>query len=307
MALTENQIHTLQKLLSNLESHTELEATAVVTLEGMRIACAVSGDLDADVYSAASAALVNLGETTLKQLNHGTLKEIIVRGDDGYTILTRAGSSYMVVGSCKIGSRMGYYLALLHRFCKKVEEIVESKGPAAVTPAPTVSAAQQLSSQPAPTPVPRITPSNVPQKPVQTMPRASDRDKAALESALDALSMLEESEPPSSISSGASIAPETQPTPVSAPSYSESSELEDALKTLGASTPTVDVNTDALIDAIGAASSKESKPTTQVPFTSSAPTTPSTTSSNDDIFNISDKEAVLEALKVLGWEEDENE
>ena len=66
----------------------------------MRIACAVGAELDADVYSAASAALVNLGETTLKQLRHGTLKEIIVRGADGYTILTSAGPKHMIVGSC---------------------------------------------------------------------------------------------------------------------------------------------------------------------------------------------------------------
>ena len=114
----------LTDLLKKLEAKTELEACAVITREGLRIACAVNAEVDADVYSAASAALVNLGETTLSQLRHGGLKEIIVRGDDGYTILTQAGTLHMVVGSCKKLSRMGYYLALLHRFSNKVAKIL---------------------------------------------------------------------------------------------------------------------------------------------------------------------------------------
>ena len=133
--LSEQTKQTLTNLLLKLEARTELEACAVVSKEGMRIACAVGAELDADVYSAASAALVNLGETTLKQLRHGTLKEIIVRGDDGYTILTSAGPRHMIVGSCKNTSRMGYYLALLHRFSSKVAQTLGYEV-AAPTPAP---------------------------------------------------------------------------------------------------------------------------------------------------------------------------
>ncbi len=135
--LSEQKKEELSELLRKLESRTELEACAVVSKEGLRIACAVGADLDADVYSAASAALVNLGETTLRQLRHGNLIEIIVRGDDGYTILTSAGPGFMIVGSCRNMSRLGYYLALLHRFSAK---IAETLGIAIETPKPVVAA-----------------------------------------------------------------------------------------------------------------------------------------------------------------------
>ncbi|TFF89263.1 MAG: hypothetical protein EU549_01195 [Promethearchaeota archaeon] len=327
MALSDDKVRQLQKLLSNLESHTELEATAVVTIEGMRIACAVSGDLDADVYSAASAALVNLGETTLKQLQHGSLKEIIVRGDDGYTILTRAGSSNMVVGSCKIGSRMGYYLALLHRFCKKVQGVVEGGFETKKPSAPAVTSqppASDLSASKQPRPGQMQSPPSqpvVPSIPAKTTtPTRVSRDKEAVESALDALSMMEETEPPSSAAEEVPLVID-EPTPVQTQAPSESRDLEDALKTLGASdepapTGKVDVDTNVLIDALkpsSAAPEKKvptSEPTqsSEVPFTSSGQTQqPSKSASSDDIFNISDKEAVLEALKVLGWEEDEED
>ncbi|MBD3229009.1 MAG: hypothetical protein GF329_12540 [Candidatus Lokiarchaeota archaeon] len=332
MALPDDKINQLQKLLSNLESHTELEATAVVTIEGMRIACAVSGDVDADVYSAASAALVNLGETTLKQLQHGSLKEIIVRGDDGYTILTRAGTSYMVVGSCKIGSRMGYYLALLHRFCKKVQGVVEGgvspeRPSAPAGPSPVSTPTQSTIQQPRPQET-QTTPTQpaVPPAPVKsTTSTRAGQDKAAVESALDALSMMEETEPPSSATGEEPLVIDESPQ-VPTQASSESRDLEDALKTLGASDESapsgkVDVDTDVLIDALKpkstapeTTSTPESIPTSEptssseVPFTSSQPTQePKGSTSSDDIFNISDKEAVLEALKVLGWEEDEED
>ena len=307
MELSNNQIQILQKLLSNLESHTELEATAVVTIEGMRVACAVSGDVDADVYSAASAALVNLGETTLKQLQHGSLKEIIVRGDAGYTILTRAGRSYMVIGSCKIGSRMGYYLALLHRFCNKVGKIVDPNAPSVEKQAaPVVStkhyqADKRYVSQEQ---IPSISsPTSQPVKPRSPqIPLTETKDKEAIESALDALSMLEETEPPSSISTD-------EPVQLTTQSSNDSIDLDDALKTLGASEEptssfTVDVNTDALVDALKPAATPQKRTTvSSPPFTTSSESTTATSSSND-IFNISDKEAVLEALKVLGWSDD---
>ena len=261
----------------------------------MRIACAVSSHLDADVYSAASAALVNLGETTLKQLQHGKLKEIIVRGDEGYTILTRAGKSYMVVGSCKIGSRMGYYLALLHRFCKKIEKILESEGGTQFEE--SISSAQ--------TAMPSITPTSSStsqltqnQKPARPSMPSYESDKAAIESALSALSMLEESEPPGSVANQEPI------------SINHAGSLDENMSSISSPTvPTsetkVDIDTDALIEALRQKTPSESTTSQDTSFSSTFKS--STTSGTNDLFNISDKEAVLEALKVLGWEEDENE
>ncbi|MHA1298557.1 MAG: roadblock/LC7 domain-containing protein [Candidatus Helarchaeota archaeon] len=285
--ITEEQKITLTDLLNKLEARTELEACAVVTKEGLRIACAVSADVDADVYSAASAALVNLGETSLRQLKHGGLKEIIVRGEDGYTILTQAGPKHMVVGSCKKMSRMGYYLALLHRFSNKVSKILGYEEPIEVpvtpskpvpaepTPATTISdytppAPVTPEEIPAPVTLEEVPPPASPEIPAPATVTSTEEsfDKRAL---FDALQSLESTE---------------APTPVE-------------------TTDSVEIDSEALRAAL---SPKQvtTQPTTTVTQTPEKPFTAADTS-DDELFKISDKEAVLEALKVLGWEEPDEE
>ena len=271
-----DQADKLTELLKKLEARTELEACAVITREGLRIACAVNAEVDADVYSAASAALVNLGETTLQQLRHGGLKEIIVRGDDGYTILTQAGKFHMVVGSCKKLSRMGYYLALLHRFSNKVAKTL---GTEVIVEVPV---AQIPTSQLEPLEPPAPTETYEAPQPVYEQPQEY-----------------------------------AQPTTYEAAPTEDvgfdKSALFDALQTLGGeeapTQPTgqaVEVNQNSLMEAL-----KPKERSTPAPF-QQGQAQPSTQfvpaaahDDDDDMFKISDKDAVLEALKVLGWEEPE--
>lgn len=381
--LSEQVKNELTDLLRKLEARTELEACAVVSKEGMRIACAVSAELDADVYSAASAALVNLGETTLKQLRHGNLVEIIVRGDDGYTILTGAGTKHMMIGSCKNITRMGYYLALLHRFSGKVASILGTEAPqapaaaarSAAIPAmsgPTAasllepSAAAQAKAMQAktppiqvkatpkePTPTPKPVPFQ-PQKFSQVKPEPVD---SKISEALEYLTPIEEPEPIQKIAEPEpipmeepeplAISEEPEPIPIdetvparpkSAGSDVDKGALFEALQALGsdkaapaAPQPSSKVDTKALMDALKPQPAAKptpsqppaktvpfsaqpspvkpvSKPTgkpASVPFGATAPAS-AAKESDEDLFKISDKEAVLEALKVLGWEEPED-
>jgi len=336
--LSEETKQTLTGLLLKLEARTELEACAVVSKEGMRIACAVGAELDADVYSAASAALVNLGETTLKQLRHGTLKEIIVRGADGYTILTSAGPRHMIVGSCKNTSRMGYYLALLHRFSNKVANTLGFEV-AAPTPAPAPipvpaivnptaaslleTGVRAIPAETTPTPRPIY---------IQTPPLSQVKAEPVDLKVSEALEILTPTEEPETIEIIEEPEPielpdiplpipvvEPEPEPIAAEGDDvDKGTLFEALQALGIdkgaapeSQPTSDVDTQALMSAL-----KPQPSTKQVPFSGGpAPAKPSgkpfTASpggkgeTDEDLFKISDKEAVLEALKVLGWEEPE--
>ncbi len=349
--------HELTELLRKLEARTELEACAVVSKEGMRIACAVGAELDADVYSAASAALVNLGETTLKQLRHGSLKEIIVRGDDGYTILTSAGEKHMIVGSCKNMSRMGYYLALLHRFSNKVaqtmgykieEPITAPPAPIPAIGAPTAASLLDSGAKPIVGPA-KPTPSPQPTY-IKTPPLSQVHAEPASDNISEALDILSPAEQPETVEiieepepiliDEPELIPISEPEPIaidepepilisgpepvakSAPSDNvDKGALFEALQALGgdkagapAPQATPKADTDALMDALKPQPTPKTVPFSTKPVEApkpaqkpSAPFTekpaPAKTEADDDLFKISDKEAVLEALKVLGWEE----
>ncbi|MFX0069251.1 MAG: roadblock/LC7 domain-containing protein [Candidatus Hodarchaeota archaeon] len=140
----------LMSLLKELEGKTALEASAVVTKDGMRLACSVSAEMDADMFSAAAAAMVNLGSMTIRRLNQGKLKEIIVRGDEGYTMVTDCGSDLMLVAAGRESFRLGYYLGVLKKYARdvaKIMDITEKK----VEPTPAeIIAAQVPPMEPAP-------------------------------------------------------------------------------------------------------------------------------------------------------------
>ncbi len=123
--MTETPFKDLQSLMQRIEQSTGLEALAVVTREGIRLACAVSGDVDSDIFSAATATLVNVGEETLRQLSQGTLTEVIIRGNKGFTIIMRGSPETLLVGASRDQIRLGYYIGLMKIYANKVTKIME--------------------------------------------------------------------------------------------------------------------------------------------------------------------------------------
>ncbi len=124
--MVETPFKDLQDLMRRIEQSTGLEALAVVTREGIRLACAVSGDVDSDIFSAATATLVNVGEETLRQLSQGTLSEVILRGNKGFTIIMRGTPETLLVGASRDQIRLGYYIGLMKIYATKVTKIMES-------------------------------------------------------------------------------------------------------------------------------------------------------------------------------------
>ena len=124
--MAETPFKDLQNLMRRIEQSTGLEALAVVTREGIRLACAVSGDVDSDIFSAATATLVNVGEETLRQLSQGTLSEVILRGNKGFTIIMRGTPETLLVGASRDQIRLGYYIGLMKIYATKVTKIMEA-------------------------------------------------------------------------------------------------------------------------------------------------------------------------------------
>jgi len=101
----------LMRKLENLESSTDLEGTALVSKTGLRIASSETADVVADIYSASPATLISLGEKISVGLGQGELREIVIRGIKGYTIILvgSAENEFMLFTNCKKSYRLGYY------------------------------------------------------------------------------------------------------------------------------------------------------------------------------------------------------
>ena len=98
----------ISKLLKNLSTTTpDIEAAAVVDNDGLMIASALPGDVEDDRVAAMSAALLGMSERIARELKRGAFSLVMIKGDEGYTILSRCGPdavlTVLATGTAKLG------------------------------------------------------------------------------------------------------------------------------------------------------------------------------------------------------------
>ncbi len=102
--LSQDQAHSLSKFLGNITEHTELEALALVTRDGLRLAfsCIPDYEVDPDLFSSLSAVVMQSGYDAIQSLGYNNLLEVVLRGDNSFIILSGAGRFFLMGGSRKI-------------------------------------------------------------------------------------------------------------------------------------------------------------------------------------------------------------
>jgi len=102
--LTQDQAHSLSKFLGNITEHTELEALALVTRDGLRLAfsCIPDYDVDPDLFSSLSAVVMQSGYDAIESLGFENMLEVVLRGEKSFIILSGAGRFFLMGGSRKI-------------------------------------------------------------------------------------------------------------------------------------------------------------------------------------------------------------
>jgi predicted regulator of Ras-like GTPase activity (Roadblock/LC7/MglB family) len=119
--INEKLQYELMTQLETLESTTDLEGTALITKLGHRIASSSRMGVDEDPHSATPATMINLGGMITQKSEMGELFEIVLTGEDGYTIITtRQDSDFMLLSHCKLASKLGYYF---HKMRKAFEAL----------------------------------------------------------------------------------------------------------------------------------------------------------------------------------------
>jgi predicted regulator of Ras-like GTPase activity (Roadblock/LC7/MglB family) len=102
--LTPEEAEGLSKFLGSITEHSELEALALITREGLRLAfSSVPGyNIDPDLFSSLSAVIMQSSTDAISTLEYGGLSETILRGEDAFIILSDAGRFLLMGASRKI-------------------------------------------------------------------------------------------------------------------------------------------------------------------------------------------------------------
>ncbi|MBV1889008.1 MAG: roadblock/LC7 domain-containing protein, partial [Proteobacteria bacterium] len=87
----------LTSVLSELNgTSADIDASAVISTDGLTIASMLPQDMDEDRVGAMSAAMLSLGDRTAEELGRGQLDQVLVKGDKGFVLMTHAGPDAVV-------------------------------------------------------------------------------------------------------------------------------------------------------------------------------------------------------------------
>jgi predicted regulator of Ras-like GTPase activity (Roadblock/LC7/MglB family) len=115
----------LKSVLSELNgTSADIEASAVISTDGLMIASMLPTDLDPDRVGAMSAAILMLGDRTAQELSRGRLDQVLIKGEDGYVLLTHAGPQAVVTVIATSDAKLGLIFLDVKRAAADIAKVI---------------------------------------------------------------------------------------------------------------------------------------------------------------------------------------
>ena len=105
-------------------SSPDIEASAVVSVDGLPIATALPREVEEDRVSAMSAAMLSLGERIATELGRGGLSEVQIKGEKGFVILQSLGTEAVLTVLAREGAKMGLVLLDMRRAVDDLAKLI---------------------------------------------------------------------------------------------------------------------------------------------------------------------------------------
>ena len=115
----------LVELLMGLTNYADLDAIAVVSKQGVKLAyfATEESDADPDLMAAVSAALLVQGEMAADKLGLNELFEVVIRGKDGFVVLSHAGE-FLIMGSARDLTSMGLAVTQMRKYAQEIGKLL---------------------------------------------------------------------------------------------------------------------------------------------------------------------------------------
>ncbi|MHA1822227.1 MAG: roadblock/LC7 domain-containing protein [Promethearchaeota archaeon] len=121
--LTPEEAQNLAIYLGKITDNTDLEALALVTREGMRLAfSAIPGyDINPDQLSSMAAVLLQSSEDAVEKMGYDKLSETVVRGKNSFLVIAAAGRFFLIGASREIKD-LAKIVSVFRFYAKKIAE-----------------------------------------------------------------------------------------------------------------------------------------------------------------------------------------
>lgn len=114
----------VERLRSMQASSPDIEASAVVSVDGLSIASALMQGVEEDRVSAMSAAMLSLGERIANELGRGSLEQVYIKGESGYVILMSVGEEAVLTALAGEQAKLGLIFLDMRRAAEDLARLI---------------------------------------------------------------------------------------------------------------------------------------------------------------------------------------
>ena len=123
MATSRNELM-MDRLKQMQASSPDIEASAVVSIDGLTIASVLPQGVEEDRVSAMSAAMLSLGERIANELGRSSLEQIYIKGKLGYVVLMSVGNDAVLTALAREQAKLGLIFLDMRRAVEDLTKLV---------------------------------------------------------------------------------------------------------------------------------------------------------------------------------------
>jgi len=123
--MTKSRTEQMVACLKDLQVSTpDIEASAVVSVDGLIMASSLPAGVEEDRVSAMSAAMLSLGERIASELRRGNLEQVFIRGSHGYVILMSVGEEAVLTTLARSEAKLGLIFLDMRRAVEDLARLI---------------------------------------------------------------------------------------------------------------------------------------------------------------------------------------
>jgi uncharacterized protein len=123
LSTSRNQLM-MDRLKQMQASSPDIEASAVVSIDGLTIASVLPQGVEEDRVSAMSAAMLSLGERIANELGRSSLEQIYIKGKLGYVVLMSVGNDAVLTALAREQAKLGLIFLDMRRAVDDLTKLI---------------------------------------------------------------------------------------------------------------------------------------------------------------------------------------
>ncbi|MBI2374567.1 MAG: roadblock/LC7 domain-containing protein [Deltaproteobacteria bacterium] len=116
------RVEQLNRILRSLRSTSpDVEASALISDDGLIIASELPQQIDEARVAGMSAVLLSLGTRAATELERGRVEEVLIRGSDGYAVMVDAGNGSLLLVLANKTAKLGLIFLDVRRAVQEIK------------------------------------------------------------------------------------------------------------------------------------------------------------------------------------------